>query len=152
MDYAVDYLLRAPATSPMPSSPANQPSMTIQQPSPTGANDLRQETSRIFASAVANKELSASDRDYLAQIVAVRTGLSPPDAQKRVDEAIGEFTRLEIEARKQLDAARKAAIVAGFLAAASLLAACAAACAGATLGGRHRDAGNAPSFFGTHVW
>jgi hypothetical protein len=151
LDYAVDYLLRVPAT-PMPSSTANQPNMAIEQSSPASANDLRQETSRIFASAVANKELLATDRDYLTQIVAARTGLSTADAQKRVDEAIGELTRLEIEARKQLDAARKAAIVAGFLAAASLLAACAAACAGATLGGRHRDGGSAPGFFGTHVW
>jgi hypothetical protein len=151
-DYAVDYLLRAPATPPVPSSTANQPATATQQSSPASANDLREETSRIFASALANEELSASDRDYLTQLVAARTGLSPADAQKRVDEAIGELTRLEIEARKQLDAARKTAIVAGFLAAASLLAACAAACAGAALGGRHRDAANAPRFFGTHVW
>jgi len=91
-------------------------------------------------------------RDYLAQLVAARTGLPPAEAQTRVDASIAELTRLEIAAREQIDKARKAAIIAGFVAAASLLAACAAACAGATLGGRHRDEGSAPMFFGTRFW
>jgi|SRR5262245_6813505 len=151
IDYAVDSLLRMPATPAPSTGAAGQPASTGAQ-QPAASNDLRRETARIFASAVTNRELTAADRDYLAQLVAQRTGMPPAEAQKRVDDTIAELARLETEARRQLDKARKAAIIAGFIAAASLLAACAAACAGAALGGRHRDAGNAPRFFGTHLW
>jgi hypothetical protein len=151
LDYAADYLLRpAPAGV---TAPAAASSPSISQPSAAISDDeLRREASRIFSSAVTNEELSARDRDYLTQIVATRTGLTQADAQKRVDETIAELTRLEIEARTQIDKARKAAIIAGFIAAASTLAACAAACAGAGLGGRHRDEGSSPMFFGKHFW
>jgi len=151
--YAVDFLLRPTAA---PTAPASTGSPSLApapaQQSADGTADLRSEASRIFAAAVENRELTAADRDYLAQLVATRTGLPQAEAQKRVDASIAELTRLEIAAREQIDKARKAAIIAGFIAAASLLAACAAACAGATLGGRHRDEGNAPMFFGTRFW
>ena len=148
-DYAVDFLLRrAPAADPAATSmPA-----TGQSASTTVSNDARQELARIFGAAVANQELTSGDRQYLSQIVAERTGLPPAEAEKRVDATIAELTRLEVKLRQQADAARKAAIIAGFIAAASLLAGCAAACAGATLGGRHRDSASSPRFFGTHFW
>jgi hypothetical protein len=152
--YAVDFLLRPAAAPAAPASSTGSASLAPApaQQSADGAMDLRSETSRIFAAAVENRELTAADRDYLAQLVAARTGLPEAEAQKRVDASIAELQRLEIAAREQIDKARKAAIIAGFIAAASLLAACAAACAGATLGGRHRDEGNAPMFFGKRFW
>jgi hypothetical protein len=148
-DYAVDFLLRrAPAADAAATSApaAGQPASTVM------SNDVRQEVARIFGAAVADQELAAGNRDYLSQIVAERTGLPPAEAEKRVDATIAELTRLEVKLRQQADAARKAAIIAGFTAAASLLAGCAAACAGAALGGRHRDSASSPQFFGTHFW
>lgn len=148
-DYAVDFLLRrAPAAdSATTSTPAaGQPASAAM------SNDVRQEVARIFGAAIADQELTAGDRNYLSQIVAERTGLPPAEAGKRVDATVAELTRLEIKLRQQADAARKAAIIAGFTAAASLLAGLAAACAGAALGGRHRDSASSPRFFGTHFW
>ena len=46
----------------------------------------RSEVVRIFATAVQAGSLSADDRTYLAQVVAARTGLPQPEAEKRVDE------------------------------------------------------------------
>lgn len=73
------------------------------------------------------------------------------DAQKRVQESVEEVKNLEIKAREAADKARKAGLIAGFLAAATLLLGAAAASAGASLGGRHRD-GGAALFFGRRVW
>ena len=42
------------------------------------------------------------DRDYLAQIVGTRNGLSPDDARSRVDQAIQETQRYENKARTQM--------------------------------------------------
>ncbi len=148
-DYAIDYLLRP--TTGAETADASVPATG--QSAPTAiSSDRRREVSRIFAAAVANQELTAMDRDYLADIVAARTGLTPAEAEKRVDSSLAELTRLEVKVRRQADAARKAANIAGFIAAASLLAGCAAACAGAALGGRHRDSASSPRFFGTHFW
>ena len=55
---------------------------------PRGPDDaaIREEAGRIFATG-AQGEVSASDRSYLAQLVAARTGLSQPEAEKRVADA-----------------------------------------------------------------
>jgi hypothetical protein len=96
--------------------------------------------------------MSARDRDYLVQVVSSRTGLPQAEAQQRVDEAVKEAQNLEVKARQAADKARKTAVIAGFMAAASLLLALAAACVGASAGGRHRDENTAPAFFGHRFW
>jgi hypothetical protein len=146
-DYAVDLLLRPAAPSPTATTPAIS--------NPGAANDdtaLRSEANRIFASTIRNRELTLRDRDYLAQVVTSRTGLPAADAQRRVTEAVNEARDLEIKVREQADKARKAAIFAGFTAAASLMISLAAACAGATFGGRHRDENKSLEFFGRPIW
>lgn len=100
----------------------------------TGAVAYRGEAGRILATGIGRTELLPADRAYLAQIVAARTGLAQPDAEKRVDQVI-------VDAKAAADRARKVGIIAAFLAAASLLAGCAAAWSAARLGGQHRDQG-----------
>ena len=137
-DYAADMLLRRTGTG-----------GTAQ----AGGNEAqREEVKRIFANTISNKELTARDRDYLAQMVATRNGVSQDDARSRVDQAIQETQRYEIKAREAANKARKAGVLSGFLAAASLLISLAAAVGGAALGGTHRDDGTVANLFGTRFW
>lgn len=151
-DYAVDLLLRpAPAAANQAASPAASGAPATEQGrAPTEA--LRAETTRIFRTAIDNRSLTQRDRDYLAQVVATRTGLPEAEAQRRVDEAVKEAQTLEVKAREAADKARKTAVISGFMAAASLLLGLAAACVGAALGGRHRAENLSPAFFGRRFW
>jgi hypothetical protein len=92
--------------------------------------------------------LAPADRDYLAALVARRTGLPTAEAQKRVDDGFAAAKQAQAKAREAVDVARRNAALAGFLAAASLLISLVAATAGAGLGGRHRDENSAATMFG----
>ena len=69
-------------------------------------SETRADITRTIASAVAAGQLSAGDRTYLAQVVAQRTGIAQPEAEKRVDDAFA-------SALKAIDTARKAAVATG---------------------------------------
>jgi hypothetical protein len=97
-----------------------------------GPDDSRAEMSRIIASSVVNGSMSAPDRAYLAQIVAQRTGVTQPEAEKRVAEAV-------TAAREAADKTRRATILTGFVTAASLIVSFGAAWWAALKGGQHRD-------------
>jgi len=102
-------------------------------PATTAAAPLdRNEVARVLAISVANGQMSANDRSYLAQAVAQRAGISPADAEKRVDTAFA-------DAQRAVDAARKAAALTGLLTASALLVGLAAAWYGAQRGGHNRD-------------
>jgi len=111
----------------------------------TGANanaanaDTRMEAARILAKGLASGDVSAPDRTYLAQLVAARTGIAEPDAQKRVDDVIAAEKAAEAEVRKAADAARKAASALSIFTALSMLVGAFIACAAASLGGQQRD-------------
>lgn len=79
-----------------------------------------------------HSELSADDRQYLAQMVAARTGLAPADAERRV-------AAVEADARAALDAARKIAMQLAFWLVASMFLGAFAAGLAATEGGAARD-------------
>ena len=66
-----------------------------------------------------NPQLDARDRAWLASLVSQRTGLPQADAEKRVDEAFTELKAAEQKARDAADKARKATLIAAFLAAAT---------------------------------
>ena len=85
----------------------------------------------------------------LASLVSQRTGLPQAEAEKRVDEAFTELKAAEQKARDAADKARKATLIAGFLAAATMAIGAAAACAGAALGARHRDERTLVVLFGS---
>lgn len=102
----------------------------------TSAADTRAEVARIFAKATASGTLPENDKSYLASVVAQRTGLPQPEAEKRVTEAFAEANRAVKEAA---DKARRASILTGFVTAASLMVSFGAAWWAALRGGSHRD-------------
>jgi hypothetical protein len=148
VDYAVDLLLRPePRGTATPAAPP--------QPGPSTQRDdqaLRSEVGRIFAATIQNREFSERDRNYLVRVIQTRTGLPEAEAQSRVDAAVNEARDLEIKAREQADKARRAAIITGFIAAASLLISLVAACYFAGIGGRHRNESRSPLFHGHRFW
>ena len=91
------------------------------------------EATRIMARAVTPAgDLAAGDRARLAQLVAMRTGLSQQEAEQRVSQVI-------TQAKSAADEARKAAAKLAMWMAASLLAGALAAGLAAVEGGRERD-------------
>ncbi|MBV9567488.1 MAG: hypothetical protein JO172_05060 [Hyphomicrobiales bacterium] len=103
---------------------------------PTGAPastaDNRGEVLRILNNGLREGDVSATDRSYLAQLIAGKTGLSQSDAEKRVGEVID-------QAKVAADTARKAAARFSLWLAASLLLGAFAASLAATEGGQLRD-------------
>jgi hypothetical protein len=140
MDLVLDTMLRpvnvAQAAQPTPGA-ATATAAARTRPGQVSTNDdgrdqIRAEMSRIIASAVANRDLPQHDRTYLAQLVAQRTGLPQPEAERRVNDAF-------VAARQAADKARRAAILTGFVTAASLIISFGAAWWAALKGGQHRD-------------
>jgi hypothetical protein len=118
MDGYVDTLFRSDA-------PAAQNSGSGQE--------SRGEMVRLFTSSFRNgSELKPADREYVAKVVAARTGLSQADAEKRVNEVV-------TQAKSDLDAARKATAQLAFWLTASLLIGAFCASLAATEGGGLRD-------------
>ncbi len=79
------------------------------------------------------------DRAYLAQLVAAKTGISPADAQKRVDDTIESTKEAETKARQAADAARKATATFAIFTALSMMIGAFVAAAAAAIGGNIRD-------------
>lgn len=93
---------------------------------------LRAETTRLLVFDLKSGDVSPQDRAYLAQLVAMRTGLTQQQAAQRVDGVV-------TQARQAANTARKAgAAVSLFTALALVIGAFIAAVAGA-LGGSQRD-------------
>lgn len=161
MDYTLDLLFRPtaaePATPQAATSGGSMQGGALPSASPQSDPGFRGQAARILMGGFARGDVQSRDREYLARLVAARTGLPPQEAQARVDQTITEAreaaARAETEARIAADKARKAGILAAFLATASLLVSAGAAAAGAGLGGRHRDEATAARFFGARrLW
>jgi hypothetical protein len=90
---------------------------------------VRAEISRILSRG---NDLQADDKSYLANQVAAQTGISPRDAQQRVDAAITSI-------REAADKARKVSSALGFFTAISMLLGAFIASAAAGYGGNLRD-------------
>jgi hypothetical protein len=101
--------------------------------------DTRGEATRILMTGLRDGDLAAPDRAYLAQMVAGRTGVTAPEAQKRVDDAIGQIKAAEGKLKETADAVRKVSATIAILTALSLLIGAFIASAAAALGGRLRD-------------
>jgi hypothetical protein len=106
------------------------------------------EGGRILSRALYNGDLPAADKTYLAQLVAARTGLSEPDAEKRVADVFGQAQQAKQQAadkaKEAADAARKTGVGVALWAFISLLVGAFSASYMATVGGRQRD--EAPLF------
>jgi hypothetical protein len=101
--------------------------------------DARAEAARIFANGIASGDVPTTDRAYLSELVAARTGIAQEDAQKRVDTAIAQAKAADVKARQAADAARKATSEASIFTALSMLVGAFIACIAAALGGQRRD-------------
>jgi hypothetical protein len=101
--------------------------------------EVRAETTRIFATGIRNGDVPAGDKTYLAQLVATRTGVSQADAEKRVDDVIAKVKAADTKARQIADATRKAGAYLSIFTGVTMLIGAFIAAASAALGGRHRD-------------
>ncbi len=130
--YFVDVLFRP--------SPNGTPSSTISQGQPAAGTDAanhereqRAEVARVLARSVSQGQLSNEDRQYLVQLVSQRTGLSPDEAQRRVND-------VENQIRQTVDTATKAGSYLSFWTFMSLLIGAVAATLAGIVGGELRDA------------
>ena len=98
----------------------------------SNSTSVRGEAGRIFANALRQGAVSAPDRSYLAQLVAARTGLGQPDADKRISDVFA-------AAQQTADTARKAVAHSLLWAFLALLIGAFCASFAATVGGRQRD-------------
>ena len=92
----------------------------------------RAEAGRILLAATGRRGIAPEDRTYLVRLVAARTGISQPEAERRVDDAIAGATTA-------VQRARRSAVILAFATAVSLLVGAAAAWYASCVGGRHRD-------------
>lgn len=107
---------------------------------PVDPGTARDEAGRIFAqAALGDGTVNADDRAYLANVVAANTGLTPEEAQARVDQVIANVEAARQQAMEAARIARNTAIIAAFLLAASSLVSAIGAYWAAQKGGNHRD-------------
>jgi hypothetical protein len=90
------------------------------------------EAGRIFDKALRQTQIPAADRNYLARLIAAKTGITQPEAEKRVSDVIADARQTEETAR------RVTAHLLLWLFLALLMGAFSASYA-ATIGGRQRD-------------
>jgi hypothetical protein len=93
---------------------------------------VRTEAAGIIAESIANGQMAADDRTYLANVVATSTGVAPAEAESRVDAAVA-------AAKSAVDTARSAASKTSLFLALSLLVGAFISCVAAALGGKERD-------------
>ena len=92
----------------------------------------RAEAARILLTSSSHHGVVADDRAHLVRIVSTTTGLSPTEAQARVDEVI-------LRAKQNIDRARHAGVIMAFMIGAAALFGALAAWFASTAAGRHRD-------------
>jgi len=97
-------------------------------------NYPRAEAARILLTASSHRGMEAEDRSYLIRLVAMVTGLAPPDAERRVDQVIA-------QAKDNIARARRTGVILGFMIGAAALLGAAAAWYVASETGRYRDRG-----------
>ena len=101
------------------------------------------EAERIFVNGLRSRELPAEDKQYLAQKIALRTGITQAEAESRVtvtfEKARVASINSDLKARQAFDTARSAAKFAALWTFITLLSAAFVASLAATFGGRGRD-------------
>lgn len=108
---------------------------------PADGADARTAALAIVARGIANGEVPEADRTYLAQVVAAQTGVPEDEATARVDTMVTDAQQAADEVAEKAERAKNFAVIAAFVAAASLALSAAAAYWAAGMGGRHRDEG-----------
>ncbi len=140
MGYVIDGLLRQPATAPATPDPANPDAATGSADANRNAGPGRRaEVARIFANAARTGALPDTDTQYLAQMIAQRTGVTTAEAEAQVRRAQAQLQQAATEAKEAADKARKAAAYASLWLFIALLGGAFFASLSATFGGRQRD-------------
>jgi len=106
---------------------------------PVGESLPFSQIEHIVANAAMVGHFPDSDRAYLANLVAARTGMPLVDAQKRVEDFITNTQAAKVKAAAEADVARKDAAEAALYVALSLVIGAFIACITAALGGRVRE-------------
>ena len=99
----------------------------------------RSEAGRILLTSSSHEGVSTEDRSYLIQQVGGATGLTGPDAERRVDNAIA-------SAKTAIARSRRSTVILAFSVATAILLGLIAAWAAACAGGRHRDGAPLPEW------
>ncbi len=101
------------------------------------------EVGRIMSRTLTSGDISPADKTYVAQVIVARTGISQADAEKRIDDTIGQakaaIAKAEQAARDAADQARKAASYLALWLFVSMLVGAFSASYAATIGGKARD-------------
>jgi hypothetical protein len=124
-----------------PFSQAVDTAFRTARPDAGNSLDARNEAMAIVARGVAQGDIPEADRTYLAQVIAARTDVPEDEAKARVDTMVTSAQQAAEEAKQQAERAKRFAVIAAFVAAASLAISAAAAFWAAGMGGRHRDEG-----------
>jgi hypothetical protein len=104
----------------------------------------RTEAGRILLTSSSHSGMTSEDRAYLVQLVSAATGLTGPDAERRVDTAI-------FDSQTAIARSRRSSVVLAFSIAAALLLGAAVSWAAASAGGRHRDGAPIPHWLPTQA-
>jgi hypothetical protein len=143
LGYVTDMMLRPSTPAKGATAPATPPPAATPAPGAPSNEVATAEVGRILAVSVANGDISQADRQYLASLIASRTGMSQADSERRVTEVWDRYKSIraeaETKARDAAETARKSGILAALLAAAVSLAGLAAAVWAAGIGSAHRD-------------
>lgn len=143
MGYFVDSLFRREAATAAPAMGTEGLQVDTDARERASARDTA-EVSRIFMNVSRSEPLPPEDIRHVGQIVAQRTGLSQPEAERRVSEvyarAQARVDDAERAARDMADTARKASAYSALWLFVSLLVGAFFASLAATFGGRRRDA------------
>jgi hypothetical protein len=126
LSYELDRLYRAP-----------------RRPANVDLSSERAEAGRILLTASSHDGMSADDRTYLIQQVAATTGITLPDAERRVDRGIE-------NSKTAIARSRRSTIILAFSVATAVLLGAIAAWTAACLGGRNRDGAPLPQWM-THA-
>ena len=145
MGYFVDSLFRKDLNSTVSSAPdvAGTDPMPAWPPKPIPPGSAS-EVTRIFMNSIhTGSSLPDEDIRYVGQVIALRTGLTQQDAEKRVSDTYARLqTKLrdaETTAKEAADKGRKASAYAALWLFISLLIGAFVASFAATIGGRQRD-------------
>lgn len=95
---------------------------------------------RIFLRGLADGQLTADDRTYLARVVAQRTEIGQAEAEQRVDQVFAAAQQAKLKAQQAADTARKVAAASALWMFVALLCGAFFASFLAIHGGRRRDA------------
>jgi hypothetical protein len=107
------------------------------RPQNTNIQYARSEAARILLTSAGHTSITVDDRNYLVALTSAETGLSVPDAVRRVDSIMA-------QTRDDIRKARRAAVILAFMVGAAALLGAAVAWLASCAGGRHRD-GTTPS-------